>query len=76
MMHVIDALSACVRHVGTFKDAPDLVAIRSLPTCILKILKKTFQHCKVGLNFQCLYWDYFNFQYEINWSVLLLSTGQ
>lgn len=49
MMQVIDALSTCVRHVGTFEDAPDLEAIRSLPTCILKILKETFQHCKVGL---------------------------
>lgn len=49
MMQVIDALSACVRHVGTLEDAPDFEAIRSLPTCVLKILKETFQHCKVGL---------------------------
>lgn len=49
MMQVMDALSTCVRHVGTFENAPDLDAIRSLPTCILKILKQTFQHCKVGL---------------------------
>ncbi|XP_042272686.1 uncharacterized protein C1orf112 homolog [Thunnus maccoyii] len=46
MMQIIDALSICVRHVGTFEETPDLVAIRSLPTCILKVLRDTFQHCK------------------------------
>ncbi|XP_013858414.1 FIGNL1-interacting regulator of recombination and mitosis isoform X2 [Austrofundulus limnaeus] len=46
MMQVIDALSACVRHVGSFEEAPDLDAIRSLPTCILSVLRETFQHCK------------------------------
>lgn len=49
MMQIIDALSTCVRHVGTFEEVPDLVTIRSLPACILKILRETFQHCKVGL---------------------------
>lgn len=49
MMQIIDTLSACVRHIGTFEEAPDLEAIRSLPTCILKVLRETFQHCKVGL---------------------------
>ncbi|KAM9357562.1 FIGNL1-interacting regulator of recombination and mitosis [Symphorus nematophorus] len=46
MMQIIDALCTCVRHVGTFEEAPDLDAIRSLPTCILKVLRETFQHCK------------------------------
>uniref|UniRef100_A0A4W6DIZ1 Fignl1 interacting regulator of recombination and mitosis n=3 Tax=Lates calcarifer TaxID=8187 RepID=A0A4W6DIZ1_LATCA len=46
MMQIIDALSTCVRHVGSFEEAPDLDAIRSLPTCILKVLRETFQHCK------------------------------
>ncbi|XP_011613067.1 FIGNL1-interacting regulator of recombination and mitosis [Takifugu rubripes] len=46
MMQVIDVLSTCVRHVGTFEEAPDLETIKSLPTCILKILKETFKHCK------------------------------
>ncbi|KAF7657876.1 hypothetical protein LDENG_00021100 [Lucifuga dentata] len=46
MMQIIDALSACVRHVGSFDEAPDLDTIRSLPTCILKVLRETFQHCK------------------------------
>ncbi|XP_070688210.1 FIGNL1-interacting regulator of recombination and mitosis [Pempheris klunzingeri] len=46
MMQIIDALSTCVRHIGTFEEAPDIVAIRSLPTCILKVLRETFQHCK------------------------------
>ncbi|XP_041647575.1 uncharacterized protein C1orf112 homolog isoform X2 [Cheilinus undulatus] len=46
MMQIIDALSSCVRHIGTFEEAPDLEAIRSLPICILKVLRETFQHCK------------------------------
>uniref|UniRef100_A0A3B4ASR7 Uncharacterized protein n=1 Tax=Periophthalmus magnuspinnatus TaxID=409849 RepID=A0A3B4ASR7_9GOBI len=46
MMQLIDSLSACVRHVGSFDEAPYLDTIRSLPTCVLKILKDTFQHCK------------------------------
>ncbi|CAF93404.1 unnamed protein product [Tetraodon nigroviridis] len=53
MMQVMDALSTCVRHVGTFENAPDLDAIRSLPTCILKILKQTFQHCKDSETVYC-----------------------
>lgn len=48
-MQIIDALSACVRHVGSLEEAPDLDSIRSLPACILKVLKETFQHCKVSL---------------------------
>ncbi|XP_029938585.1 FIGNL1-interacting regulator of recombination and mitosis isoform X2 [Salarias fasciatus] len=46
MMQIIDALSCCVRHIGSFQEAPDLCAIRSLPVCILKVLRETFQHCK------------------------------
>ncbi|KAM9848315.1 FIGNL1-interacting regulator of recombination and mitosis [Aulostomus maculatus] len=46
MMQIIDALSACIRHIGTFEEVPDLVAIRSVPTCILKVLRDTFKHCK------------------------------
>ncbi|XP_068600023.1 FIGNL1-interacting regulator of recombination and mitosis [Brachionichthys hirsutus] len=46
LIQIIDALSSCVRHVGTFEEAPELDAIRSLPTYILKILRETFQHCK------------------------------
>ncbi|XP_071343776.1 FIGNL1-interacting regulator of recombination and mitosis isoform X2 [Trachinotus anak] len=46
MMQIIDVLSTCVRRVGSFNEAPDMDAIRSLPTCILKVLRETFQHCK------------------------------
>ncbi|XP_038571961.1 uncharacterized protein C1orf112 homolog [Micropterus salmoides] len=53
MMQIVDALSTCVRHVGTFEEAPDLDAIRSLPTCILKVLRRTFQHCKESEVFYC-----------------------
>lgn len=54
-MQLIDTLFTCVRHVGSFEEAPDLDAIRSLPTCILKVLKDTFQHCKVCL-LQLMIW--------------------
>ncbi|XP_041791809.1 uncharacterized protein C1orf112 homolog [Chelmon rostratus] len=53
MMQIIDALSTCVRHVGTFEEAPDLDVIRSLPTCILKVLRETFQHCKDSEEVYC-----------------------
>ncbi|KAJ0065120.1 hypothetical protein NL108_005594, partial [Boleophthalmus pectinirostris] len=46
VMQIIDSLSACVRHVGSFDNTPYLDMIRSLPTCVLKILNYTFQHCK------------------------------
>ncbi|XP_047442468.1 uncharacterized protein C1orf112 homolog isoform X2 [Mugil cephalus] len=46
MMQIIFALSSCVRHVGSFEEVPELDAIRSLPTCILKVLRETFRHCK------------------------------
>ncbi|CAG5861522.1 unnamed protein product [Menidia menidia] len=46
MMQIIDALSTCVRHVGSFEEAPGLYGIRSLPACILQVLRETFQHCK------------------------------
>lgn len=66
MNQVIDALSTCVRHVGSFEDAPDLEAVRSLPTCVLKVLKETFQHCKVGHIYQWLHWLHLHSQYRIN----------
>uniref|UniRef100_A0A3B5LRD8 Fignl1 interacting regulator of recombination and mitosis n=1 Tax=Xiphophorus couchianus TaxID=32473 RepID=A0A3B5LRD8_9TELE len=47
MVQLIDALSICVRHVASFEEGLCLDAIRSLPTCILKVLRETFQHCKV-----------------------------
>ncbi|XP_061594134.1 FIGNL1-interacting regulator of recombination and mitosis [Cololabis saira] len=53
MMQIIDALSACVRHVGSFEEAPDVHIIRSLPICILKILLETFQHCKDSEEVYC-----------------------
>uniref|UniRef100_A0A3Q1FSJ5 FIGNL1 interacting regulator of recombination and mitosis n=1 Tax=Acanthochromis polyacanthus TaxID=80966 RepID=A0A3Q1FSJ5_9TELE len=53
LVQIIDALSTCVRHVGSFEEAPDLDAIRSLPTCILKVLRETFQHCKDSEEVYC-----------------------
>ncbi|KAJ8376130.1 hypothetical protein SKAU_G00067100 [Synaphobranchus kaupii] len=46
MVQILEALSGCVRHVCSFKESPTLETIRSLPSCILKVLKDTFQHCK------------------------------
>ncbi|KAM9831398.1 FIGNL1-interacting regulator of recombination and mitosis [Neosynchiropus ocellatus] len=53
MMQVIDAMSACVRHVGALEEPFDLVSIRSLPTCVLQILRETFEHCKESETFYC-----------------------
>lgn len=49
MVQTLEALSACVRHVCALNEATSLESIRSLPSCILHILKDTFQHCKVQL---------------------------
>uniref|UniRef100_A0A8C7YM84 FIGNL1 interacting regulator of recombination and mitosis n=1 Tax=Oryzias sinensis TaxID=183150 RepID=A0A8C7YM84_9TELE len=46
MAQIIDALSTCVHHVSSLEETPDLRLIRSLPMCILTVLKETFQHCK------------------------------
>lgn len=49
MVQVINAVLACVQRVRSFEQIPDLDAIRSLPTCVLKVLRKTFLHCKVSI---------------------------
>uniref|UniRef100_A0A3Q2Z6X7 Fignl1 interacting regulator of recombination and mitosis n=1 Tax=Hippocampus comes TaxID=109280 RepID=A0A3Q2Z6X7_HIPCM len=46
LMQIIDAMSACVRHVCTYDEVPDVMSIRTLLSCILKVLRDTFQHCK------------------------------
>ncbi|XP_060773326.1 FIGNL1-interacting regulator of recombination and mitosis isoform X2 [Neoarius graeffei] len=46
MVQTLETLSACVRHVCALDEATSLESIRSLPSCILHILKDTFQHCK------------------------------
>ncbi|XP_057209428.1 uncharacterized protein C1orf112 homolog isoform X1 [Triplophysa rosa] len=46
MVQTLECLSGCVRHVGSFEESVSLDAIRSLPSCVLRILKDTFQHCK------------------------------
>ncbi|KAM3876153.1 FIGNL1-interacting regulator of recombination and mitosis [Diretmus argenteus] len=53
MVQIIDAMSACVRHVCSFEEAPDLDAIRSLPSCILRVLRDTFHHCKESGEVYC-----------------------
>ncbi|KAA0708492.1 hypothetical protein E1301_Tti005735 [Triplophysa tibetana] len=46
MVQTLECISGCVRHVGSFEESVSLDAIRSLPSCVLRILKDTFQHCK------------------------------
>ncbi|XP_064190130.1 FIGNL1-interacting regulator of recombination and mitosis [Anguilla rostrata] len=46
MVQILETLSGCVRHVCSFKDSLTLETVRSLPFCILKVLKDTFLHCK------------------------------
>ncbi|XP_056133591.1 uncharacterized protein C1orf112 homolog isoform X1 [Lampris incognitus] len=53
MVQIIEVMSACVRHVSSFEKAPEFRAIRSLPSCIIKILKDTFQHCKESQEIYC-----------------------
>ncbi|KAM8890592.1 FIGNL1-interacting regulator of recombination and mitosis isoform 1-T2 [Synchiropus picturatus] len=53
MMQIINAMSTCVRHVVALDEPFDLVSIRSLPTCILQILRGTFEHCKESEAFYC-----------------------
>ncbi|KAG7283653.1 hypothetical protein CRUP_020426 [Coryphaenoides rupestris] len=52
-VQIIEVMSACVRHVCSFEASPDLDAIRSLPSCVLKVIKHTFQHCKESEEVYC-----------------------
>ncbi len=47
MVQTLESLSGFVRHVCSFEESVSFDAIRSLPSCILSVLKDTFQHCKV-----------------------------
>ncbi|CAB1323789.1 unnamed protein product [Coregonus sp. 'balchen'] len=53
MVQVLEVLSGCVRHVCSFEEAPALDTIRSLPSCVLKVLRNTFQHCKESGEVYC-----------------------
>ncbi|XP_051955013.1 uncharacterized protein C1orf112 homolog isoform X1 [Xyrauchen texanus] len=46
MVQTLESLSGCVRHVCSFEESVSLDTIRTLPSCIIRILKDTFQHCK------------------------------
>ncbi|KAL7887926.1 hypothetical protein AOLI_G00029000 [Acnodon oligacanthus] len=74
MVQTLETLSGCVRHVCSFEEAASLDSIRSLPTCVLRVLKDTFQHCKesevmysgrlslVGDLLQCLFKEAYSLQ--------------
>uniref|UniRef100_A0A8C2FGL0 Uncharacterized protein n=1 Tax=Cyprinus carpio TaxID=7962 RepID=A0A8C2FGL0_CYPCA len=44
MVQTLESLSGCVRHVCSFEESVSFDSIRSLPSCILRVLKDTFQH--------------------------------
>ncbi|KAJ7986664.1 hypothetical protein DPEC_G00342230 [Dallia pectoralis] len=46
MVQMLEVLSGCVRHVCSVEETPALNSIRSLPSCVLKVLRNTFKHCK------------------------------
>uniref|UniRef100_A0A672PDL3 Uncharacterized protein n=1 Tax=Sinocyclocheilus grahami TaxID=75366 RepID=A0A672PDL3_SINGR len=46
ILKTLESLSGCVHHVCSFEESVSFDAIRSLLSCILGILKDTFQHCK------------------------------
>lgn len=46
MVQTLECLSGCVRHVCSIEESVSFSNIRSLPSCILGVLKDTFQHCK------------------------------
>uniref|UniRef100_A0A673I9Y6 Uncharacterized protein n=1 Tax=Sinocyclocheilus rhinocerous TaxID=307959 RepID=A0A673I9Y6_9TELE len=46
MVQTLESLSGCVHYVCSCEESVSFDAIRSLPSCILSILKDTFQHCK------------------------------
>uniref|UniRef100_A0AAY4CAK4 Uncharacterized protein n=1 Tax=Denticeps clupeoides TaxID=299321 RepID=A0AAY4CAK4_9TELE len=46
MVHTLEALSACIKHVGSVGVLSSFSPFRSLPSCVLALLKDAFQHCK------------------------------
>lgn len=47
MIETLEAVAVCVRHVCALEGACRLSEVRSVPSCVLYLLKNTFQHCKV-----------------------------
>ncbi|KAL1022891.1 hypothetical protein UPYG_G00033820 [Umbra pygmaea] len=45
-VQVLEVLSAFVRHVSSLEESLALNIIHTLPSCILQVLRTTFQHCK------------------------------
>ncbi|XP_063057096.1 FIGNL1-interacting regulator of recombination and mitosis [Engraulis encrasicolus] len=46
MIETLEAVAVCVRHVCNLEGACRLSEVRSVPSCVLYLLKNTFQHCK------------------------------
>ncbi|XP_053549143.1 uncharacterized protein C1orf112 homolog [Bombina bombina] len=46
MVKWLEALTACVGHVGSLEEPVNLDNIRSLPSSVLQVLKAAFAHCK------------------------------
>ncbi|XP_062412892.1 FIGNL1-interacting regulator of recombination and mitosis [Sardina pilchardus] len=46
MVQTLEAVAMCVRHVCALEGVSRLSEVRSLPSCVLYLLRNTFQHCK------------------------------
>ncbi|XP_061441358.1 FIGNL1-interacting regulator of recombination and mitosis isoform X4 [Rhineura floridana] len=57
LVHVLEALTGCVRHICTTQDIVPLEHVYSLPSCVLHVVKNTFVHCKnsESLYSECLH---------------------
>uniref|UniRef100_A0ABM5G9Q7 FIGNL1-interacting regulator of recombination and mitosis n=1 Tax=Pogona vitticeps TaxID=103695 RepID=A0ABM5G9Q7_9SAUR len=46
LVHVLEALTGCVRHICTLQEILPLEYVHSLPISVLHIIKNAFTHCK------------------------------
>ncbi|XP_048108783.1 uncharacterized protein C1orf112 homolog [Alosa alosa] len=46
MVQTLEAVTMCVRHMCALEGVSRLSEVRSVPSCVLYLLRNTFQHCK------------------------------
>ncbi|XP_031431199.1 uncharacterized protein C1orf112 homolog [Clupea harengus] len=46
MVQTLETVAVCVRHVCALEGVSRLSEVRSVPSCVLYLLRNTFQHCK------------------------------
>ncbi|XP_044295318.1 uncharacterized protein C1orf112 homolog [Varanus komodoensis] len=54
LVHVLEALTGCVRHICAAQETVPLEHVHSLPSSVLHVIKSAFMHCK---NSESLYND-------------------